>query len=82
MPFKINPNIDLALTMEAIRDAGITAKFNDMSPSQQNTIINNFAVFKGRRPRGPGNRPREEARGGPVKKYAKGGGVRKPKTYG
>ena len=66
--------------MEAIRDAGITAKFNDMSPSQQNTIINNFAVFKGRRPRGPGNRPKE-ARGGPVKKYATGGGIRKARTY-
>ena len=91
MDFKLPANIDLALTMQAIADAGIDEKFENMSPSAQNALINNFAVFKGKTgPRGPGNKAyggrakkKKMAYGGKaMKKYAKGGGIRKAKTYG
>ena len=90
MDFKLPANIDLALTMQAIADAGITEKFEKMSPSAQNALINNFAVFKGKTgPRGPGNkayggRAKKKMMGGgkAMKTYAKGGGIRKAKTYG
>ena len=89
MDFKLPPHIDLSATMAAIKKAGITAKLNDMSPSAQNALINNFAVFK-TGPRGPGNKKayggrakKKMAYGGKtMKKYAKGGGVRKAQTYG
>ena len=91
MDFKLPPNIDLSATMAAIKKAGITAKFNDMSTSQQNALINNFAVFERKTgPRGPGNKKayggrakKKMAYGGKtMKKYAKGGGMRKAQTYG
>ena len=74
--FTIPPNIDLPATMANIAKFMPDIKFFAISTSEQNSLINQFGVKKG--PRGPGNK----ARGGPVKKYARGGGVRKPRTYG
>ena len=78
---KLPPNIDLAATMEALEKTGIgQTELRNMSPSAANAIINNFAVFKGRKgPRGPGRM--KEAYGGKIKKCARGGGVRKAKRY-
>ena len=74
--FTIPDNIDLPATMAVIKKFMPDLKFFAIGTAEQNSLINKYGVKKG--PRGPGNK----ARGGPVKKYAHGGGVRRAKTYG
>ena len=66
------PNIDLAATMKVIKKLMPDLKFFSISTAEQNRLVNKYGVKKG--PRNPGPM---KARGGSVKKYAQGGGVRK-----
>jgi hypothetical protein len=68
--FTIPDNIDLPATMAVIKKFMPHLKFFAIGTAEQNSLINKYGVKKG--PRGPGN-----ARGGSIKKYARGGGVRK-----
>ena len=63
---------DLAATMKVIKKLMPDLKFFSISTAEQNRLVNKYGVKKG--PRNPGPM---KARGGSVKKYAQGGGVRK-----
>ena len=86
--FTIPPDIDLPATMANIAKFMPDIKFFAISTSEQNSLINQFGVKKG--PRGPGNKAyggrakkKKIAYGGKaMKTYAKGGGMRKARTYG
>ena len=70
--FDVPRNIDMAATMAVIKKLMPNVKFFDIGTAEQNSLINKYGVKKG--PRGPGAKL---AKGGMIKKYAMGGGVRK-----
>jgi len=79
MSFDIPRNLDYAATMEAIAKSGDDAKYFSLSAAEQNALILKHAVYINK----PSGDKSKKAYGGKVmKKYAKGGGIRKAQTYG